>query len=395
MFTDRHGGVVRGRRTPPCNLGDHVGDDPDAVAREPRARSRAVAGCPADPRAWVWLRQVHGRDVVTVDAPPAAPPTADAAVTAARRAPARGAHRRLRADRARRARRGRGRPRGVARARAGRDRRRGRRRCACGRAGPIRAVLGPCIHPARYEFGADLLDRLVARLRSRGRGAHRRPARPRSTSPPRSAPRSTRPGSTTSTTSTCAPPRRPTTSRTGATASPVARRVVVVRDAVSRPSPSVAARGRRGARRASPAPPPAPGAIPAAVTLVAATKTVEPARVAGGRRRRGRSTSARTGPRSCSRRPRCAGPPPAACAGTSSAGSSATRCGRSRRGSRAGSRSTGAELGAEIARRAPGARVLVEVNLGEEPQKGGCRPARGPALVDAPARGAGSTSPAS
>lgn len=32
------------------------------------------------------------------------------------------------------------------------------------------------------------------------------------------------------------------------------------------------------------------------------------------------------------------------------------------------------ELGAEIARRAPGARVLVEVNLAEEPQKGGCPP---------------------
>jgi pyridoxal phosphate enzyme (YggS family) len=40
------------------------------------------------------------------------------------------------------------------------------------------------------------------------------------------------------------------------------------------------------------------------------------------------------------------------------------------------------ELGAEIARRAPGARVLVEVNLGEEPQKGGCVPARVPGLVD-------------
>ena len=42
-----------------------------------------------------------------------------------------------------------------------------------------------------------------------------------------------------------------------------------------------------------------------------------------------------------------------------------------------------AELGAEIARRAPGARVLVEVNVGEEPQKGGCAPAAVPALVDA------------
>ena len=41
------------------------------------------------------------------------------------------------------------------------------------------------------------------------------------------------------------------------------------------------------------------------------------------------------------------------------------------------------ELGAEIARRAPGARVLVEVNLGAEPQKGGCLPDAVPALVDA------------
>lgn len=41
------------------------------------------------------------------------------------------------------------------------------------------------------------------------------------------------------------------------------------------------------------------------------------------------------------------------------------------------------ELGAEIARRAPGARVLVEVNVGEEPQKGGCAPAAVPTLVDA------------
>jgi pyridoxal phosphate enzyme (YggS family) len=40
-------------------------------------------------------------------------------------------------------------------------------------------------------------------------------------------------------------------------------------------------------------------------------------------------------------------------------------------------------LGAEIARRAPGARVLVEVNLADEPQKQGCTAARAPALVDA------------
>lgn len=41
-----------------------------------------------------------------------------------------------------------------------------------------------------------------------------------------------------------------------------------------------------------------------------------------------------------------------------------------------------AELGAEIARRAPGARVLVQVDLGQEPQKGGCPPEGVPALVD-------------
>lgn len=40
-------------------------------------------------------------------------------------------------------------------------------------------------------------------------------------------------------------------------------------------------------------------------------------------------------------------------------------------------------LGEAIARRAPGARVLVEVNLGDEASKGGCTPADAPALVDA------------
>src|SRR6185369_1927289 len=30
--------------------------------------------------------------------------------------------------------------------------------------GPVSAWLGPCVHPGRYEFGADLLARLVDRL---------------------------------------------------------------------------------------------------------------------------------------------------------------------------------------------------------------------------------------
>ena len=40
-------------------------------------------------------------------------------------------------------------------------------------------------------------------------------------------------------------------------------------------------------------------------------------------------------------------------------------------------------VGAAVARHAPGARVLVEVNLGDEPQKAGCAPDETSALVDA------------
>jgi pyridoxal phosphate enzyme (YggS family) len=41
------------------------------------------------------------------------------------------------------------------------------------------------------------------------------------------------------------------------------------------------------------------------------------------------------------------------------------------------------ELAAEVGRRAPGAEVLVQVNVTGEAQKGGCPPAEAPALVDA------------
>jgi PLP dependent protein len=40
------------------------------------------------------------------------------------------------------------------------------------------------------------------------------------------------------------------------------------------------------------------------------------------------------------------------------------------------------ELGPDLARFAPGARVLVQVNVGAEPQKAGCDPAAAPGLVD-------------
>ena len=42
-----------------------------------------------------------------------------------------------------------------------------------------------------------------------------------------------------------------------------------------------------------------------------------------------------------------------------------------------------AELAAEVGHRVPGAAVLVQVNIGEEPQKGGCEPDAAGALVDA------------
>jgi pyridoxal phosphate enzyme (YggS family) len=41
-----------------------------------------------------------------------------------------------------------------------------------------------------------------------------------------------------------------------------------------------------------------------------------------------------------------------------------------------------AELAAEVAKRSPGAAVLVQLNLSDEPQKGGCPLADAPALVD-------------
>ncbi|GAA4304207.1 hypothetical protein GCM10023148_58220 [Actinokineospora soli] len=62
------------------NLGDHVGDDPDAVAAN-RARLADELGLGAD--RVVWMEQVHGRTVGVVDGPRAEPVEAtDALVTA-------------------------------------------------------------------------------------------------------------------------------------------------------------------------------------------------------------------------------------------------------------------------------------------------------------------------
>ena len=75
LVSTRRGGTSKGSFAS-LNLGTRVGDDPAAVAAN-RARVRAVL--PAEP---VWLRQVHGLDIV--DAARAEPDaTADAAFTRA------------------------------------------------------------------------------------------------------------------------------------------------------------------------------------------------------------------------------------------------------------------------------------------------------------------------
>ena len=69
VTTTRAGGVS----APPYdsfNLGDHVGDDPAAVAAN-RARLAATVGLPGDHL--VWMNQVHGNHVEVVDGPRADP----------------------------------------------------------------------------------------------------------------------------------------------------------------------------------------------------------------------------------------------------------------------------------------------------------------------------------
>jgi YfiH family protein len=162
VFTDRHGGVS-GAPYDTANLGDHVDDDPAAVAENRRRVAPTLGDGPADPADWVWLRQVHGDAVVTVDQVPASPPEADAAVTATPGLPLVV----MTADCAPIALIGAdavgvvhagwpGLEAGVIDAAVGALRRLS--------PGPIEAVLGPCIHPARYEFGPELLERIVARL---------------------------------------------------------------------------------------------------------------------------------------------------------------------------------------------------------------------------------------
>jgi YfiH family protein len=159
-FAARHGGVSAAPYAT-LDVADHVGDDPAAVA-ENRRRLAAAAGLDA-PHGWVWLRQVHGDGVVIPDGPVPAPPVADAAVTPVHGLPlavvtADCAPVALACDDAA----------GVAHA--------GHRGLLAGvleRAvdalrvvgrGPVRALVGPCVHPARYEFSPHDLEPFVARF---------------------------------------------------------------------------------------------------------------------------------------------------------------------------------------------------------------------------------------
>lgn len=160
--TDRRGGVSQ----PPydsLNLAVHVGDDPLDVRRNLVALAAACEGTPSDPDAWVLVNHVHGTEVLRLEAPPAGRPDADGAASdvvglplvaigadcapialandtacAAVHSGWRGLEAGVVAE-------------GVAAVRA------------LG-SGPVRALVGPCVSAAHYEFGADDLARLAARI---------------------------------------------------------------------------------------------------------------------------------------------------------------------------------------------------------------------------------------
>lgn len=75
LTTTRVGGVSRGQFAS-LNLGDHVGDDPIAVAANRRRLTDALQASP------LWLQQVHGTRVIDAgkEVPGGAPPQADAAL---------------------------------------------------------------------------------------------------------------------------------------------------------------------------------------------------------------------------------------------------------------------------------------------------------------------------
>jgi YfiH family protein len=142
------------------NVGDHVGDDPEAVVRHRAAIAAAAALAP--PSDWVWLRQVHGVAVFDATGPSRIPlPEADASATTRRGLPlaivtadcapvviandgalavAHAGHRGLLG--------------GVIGAAVDHVRALGH--------GELHAFLGPCIRPECYEFSVRDLEPIVA-----------------------------------------------------------------------------------------------------------------------------------------------------------------------------------------------------------------------------------------
>jgi polyphenol oxidase len=167
-FTGRGGGTSAAPYDL-ANLALHVGDDPSAVHANRAALAHALGAGVPDPEAWVWLDQVHGATVVVADGPrpsPSAPlAQADAAVTVRPGMPlavlvadcapvalvSPGAVGVVHAG-------WRGLEAGVV------EHAVAQLRALEPGGGAVRAVIGPCIHPARYEFGAADLARLTVRF---------------------------------------------------------------------------------------------------------------------------------------------------------------------------------------------------------------------------------------
>jgi hypothetical protein len=166
LFSDRTGGVS----APPfdtANAGYARGDDPAKVDENRGRIGAALGGRGSDPVEWISLHQVHGATVYAADVngPTAgrAAPLADASVSAEPAAVlsvltadcgpvalvAPGAVAAVHAG-------WRGVAAGVLEAAVAEVRQR--------TAGPVRAVLGPCIHPECYEFSPTDLDPIVERL---------------------------------------------------------------------------------------------------------------------------------------------------------------------------------------------------------------------------------------
>lgn len=161
-FTDRLGGASK----PPydsLNLATHVGDDPLTVRRNAELLASLCEGTPSDPDAWVYVNHVHGVEVLRLEDAPAGRPDADGSATNVVGLPLVA----IGADCA---------PIAIANDSACAAIHSGWRGLEAGviregvaavRAlgtGAIKAIVGPCISPAHYEFGGDDLARLASVL---------------------------------------------------------------------------------------------------------------------------------------------------------------------------------------------------------------------------------------